>query len=93
MGMILKESSLKVVVGEILHAVRASRRFRTCAMKYPEYDNFHHIYSDMADIFEGFGVSFLAILLFEGDFESVAKDDEGKEVYEFMKEWYERTLF
>jgi hypothetical protein len=73
MGMILKESSLKVIVGEIVYAVRVSRRFRTCATRYLEYDSFHHIYSDLADIFENFGVSFLAILLFEGDFEVAAK--------------------
>ena len=88
----MKESSLNVIVREILYAAKSSKNFRHCAMKYPEYDNFHHIYSDLADIFEGFEVSFLAILLFEGDFEALAKKDEGREVYEFMKEWYERTL-
>ena len=72
--MILKESSLKVVVREIVYAAESSKRMRSCATKYPEYDNFHHIYSDLASIFEGFGTSFLAVLLLEGDFEAVIDD-------------------
>ena len=88
--MILKESSLKVVVNEIVYAAESSRRMRSCATKYPEYDSFHHIYSDLASIFESFGTSFLAVLLFEGDFEAVTDRPENKEVVEFARNWYER---
>lgn len=86
----MKKSSLRVVVREIVYAARISRRMRSCATKYPDYDNFHHIYSDLASIFEGFGTSFLSVLLFEGDFEAVVDMPENKDVFEFAKDWYKR---
>jgi hypothetical protein len=85
--MILKESSLKVIVDEIMNSIRASQRFKKCSMRFTESNNFWHIYNDLADIFDGYGMAFLFVLLDEGVFEKdVFKGTaESKEVFEFSK--------
>ncbi|MGD0805572.1 MAG: hypothetical protein ABSA11_16045 [Candidatus Bathyarchaeia archaeon] len=62
----MKESSEIVIKMEIKHAVEASKRFRNCAKAYGESDNFHHIYNDIASIYESYGISFIFVLFSEG---------------------------
>ena len=89
----MKESSLKVVVGEIEYSIRASKRFRECSRRFVESDSFWHIYNDLADIFEGYGMAFLFVLLDEGVLEKDAFKGtaEGKGVFEFAKVIARRT--
>jgi hypothetical protein len=61
----MKESSENVIKMEIKHAVEASKRFRNCAKAYGEGDSFHHIYNDIASIYESYGTSFIFVLFAE----------------------------